>query len=451
MLFFNPNKSASSQAINEVYFGKSHELKAMENQLDKFRNKYMSRYVLNMHVNSDHDLLEFDRMVENFFGFGCFTLHIHNQAIANAFTMPVDYRFDYKFNNNDLLADRKTFKFKKEADYCVIVGIYSGIIFNPEFTTEEVMACIMHEIGHNFNASISSLNGTLAKNYISLILAIELVQTFSGAFNTELITNNNFWRVFIDKTVRKWRNNSSAIITVYDILQQMKMILYAAANFGTDIANVLTLGLLTPIFAILNGLLNILFTSGLDGIISSIIKIFSLSARVPDEQAADNFATMYGYGPATISLQQKLGTEAKDNASVVMRNINKIPIIAPLIHLNELPGFIILGLFDEHPEAMIRCKDQLNLLKNEVNKNDLDPKMRKIILADIAECEKQMVKLTKVTSAIEDPYAARKAYNAQIAKLKGDGPKVNIFGNKDKFNQYDLSYIAASKENNRNK
>ena len=84
MVFNNPN--IKQQAVNEVYFGKTPELIAIENQLDIFRNKYMNRYVFNMSVNSDSDLLKFDRMMEDFFGFGCFTLHIHNQAACTAFT-----------------------------------------------------------------------------------------------------------------------------------------------------------------------------------------------------------------------------------------------------------------------------------------------------------------------------------------------------------------------------
>ena len=72
--------------LNEAYFGKTKELLAAEQQLDKFRNKYMGKYVLNTRINSDADLLEFDRIMEQIFGFGCFTIHIHNEASCNAFT-----------------------------------------------------------------------------------------------------------------------------------------------------------------------------------------------------------------------------------------------------------------------------------------------------------------------------------------------------------------------------
>lgn len=110
MIFNNLN----DMAINEVYFGKTPELMAIEKQLDVFRNKYMGRYVFNMSVNSDEDLLKFDRMMEDFFGFGCFTLHVHNQAACNAFTLPVDYRYDYVNNGNDIIADKKDLNLRKK-------------------------------------------------------------------------------------------------------------------------------------------------------------------------------------------------------------------------------------------------------------------------------------------------------------------------------------------------
>ena len=50
------------------------------------------------------------------------------------------------------------FKFKKEAGYAAIVCIYAGLIFNPNYSTEEIMAIIMHEIGHNFQEAISGVN-----------------------------------------------------------------------------------------------------------------------------------------------------------------------------------------------------------------------------------------------------------------------------------------------------
>jgi hypothetical protein len=432
--------------IDEVYFGKSPELIAMENQLDIFREKYMGRYVLNMSVNSDPDLLKFDRMMEDFFGFGCFTIHIHNQAICNAFTLPVDYRFDVN-SNDDLIANKKTFKFKKEKDYSIILGIYSGLIFNSGFTTEEIMACILHEVGHNFNASINRSNGVLVDNYKSLMYVSYMVLILMGQFNLGFIQNNNSYRVIVDKTGKELRKNKKLCVWFYDLIKQMQAITIAVKNIEFDIIRVLTLGLVTPLILILNGcigLLRNLKDGPINILINILIKCFMLKARYTDEESADNLATMYGYGPATISLQHKFQSKEVDQSSVIMNAANNIPVIGALIHLVELPCYIVVGALDEHPEGLVRCKDQIELLKREVNKNDIDPKMKKVILSDIKECEKQIARLTEVTSVIEDPYAARKAYNRLLDTFSGGKFKKTVFGGSDKFDQYDLAYNRAS-------
>lgn len=442
MVFNNPN--IKQQAVNEVYFGKTPELIAIENQLDIFRNKYMNRYVFNMSVNSDSDLLKFDRMMEDFFGFGCFTLHIHNQAACNAFTLPVDYRYDYTNNGQDIIADKRGFKFKKEKDYSIILGIYSGLIFNPDFTTEEIMACILHEVGHNFNASINRPNGVLVNNWTAFSLVINIINLLYGAFNLDLIKNTNSWRKFVDKTGKELRKNKFFFIYLYDLYKQMIAITKAAEGITNDVLKVLTLGLATPICMVLNGITGFIINP-IGVITQKVMQVLQLKARYSDEETADNLATMYGYGPASISLQQKFQDVPKDSSSVIMGTVNKIPIIASLIHLNELPAYILVGAFDEHPEGLIRCKDQLDMLEREVNKNDIDPKMKKVILSDIKECRKQMDKLTEKTSMFEDPYAARKAYNRLLDELSGGEFKKTIFGNSNKFEEYDKAYSNALK------
>ena len=55
--------------LSEAYFGKTPEILEAEAQLNKFRNKHMKNYVLkNISVNSDPDLIMFDRMIEKIFG-----------------------------------------------------------------------------------------------------------------------------------------------------------------------------------------------------------------------------------------------------------------------------------------------------------------------------------------------------------------------------------------------
>lgn len=184
-MLVNINESKNNlQAINEVYFGKTKEILAIEKQLDLVRNKYMNRYLTNIFVNNDPDLLKLNRMIEDYFGFGCFSLNIINEPTINAFTIPIDFRLREGGTGkikSDLIVNKNTFKFEKSADYTCMVYIYSGIIFNSEFTTGEVMAMILHEIGHNFYSAINNYSsGVMVDLFVALRVIYDVYLIFFG-------------------------------------------------------------------------------------------------------------------------------------------------------------------------------------------------------------------------------------------------------------------------------
>ena len=98
--------------INEVYFGKTPELQKIENQLGKFRSKYMQNYIGAPLVNNDPDLLKYNRMMEKYFGFGCFSLSIIQTPTVNAYTTSVSSTFDTALYQKNLIVDKNHFKFK---------------------------------------------------------------------------------------------------------------------------------------------------------------------------------------------------------------------------------------------------------------------------------------------------------------------------------------------------
>ena len=85
-MLLNINESQNNlQAINEVYFGKTKEILAIEKQLDLVRNKYMNRYLTNIFVNNDTDG-NFLRIKKDSWGNsgsngGTVTLNLTNQKV----------------------------------------------------------------------------------------------------------------------------------------------------------------------------------------------------------------------------------------------------------------------------------------------------------------------------------------------------------------------------------
>lgn len=420
--------------LTEVYIGKTKELLLAETQLDIFRKKYMSKYVFNTRVNSDKDLLKFDRMMEDIFGFGCFTLHIHNQPSVNAFTMPIDFRCDYRNPTDNIIADKNGFKFKKEYSYAAILGIYSGLIFNPAFTTPEVMALLLHEIGHNFNSALNKSNGT----FTNIIVTIEtFISIMSGSplalINT--IKNSNQMRMALDTAGKNMREKNAIPVIVYDAFKQLQSVLNTTALTINDILRVGSLGTLT----IINALYNCV-RSALMYIINPaniITKIIGLNIKYKSELTADNFPTIYGYGPELASALNKFEGAEGDSSSIIMRSFNKIPVLSTIMHCNEIPVFFLAQMFDEHPHSTARIKDQLDLLNLELSKQDMDPKMVDRIKKDIKECNKSLNRLTDITTGIKDPYIGKKLYNYILSKCT---IKSKLLDDKQKFAKYDELY-----------
>ena len=420
--------------LTEVYIGKTKELLLAETQLDIFRKKYMSKYVFNTRVNSDKDLLKFDRMMEDIFGFGCFTLHIHNQPSVNAFTMPIDFRCDYRNPTDNIIADKNGFKFKKEYSYAAILGIYSGLIFNPAFTTPEVMALLLHEIGHNFNSALNKSNGT----FTNIIVTIEtFISIMSGSplalINT--IKNSNQMRMALDTAGKNMREKNAIPIIVYDAFKQLQSVLNTTALTINDILRVGSLGTLTIITALYNCV-----RSALMYIINPaniITKIIGLNIKYKSELTADNFPTIYGYGPELASALNKFEGAEGDSSSIIMRSFNKIPVLSTIMHCNEIPVFFLAQMFDEHPHSTARIKDQLDLLNLELSKQDMDPKMVDRIKKDIKECNKSLNRLTDITTGIKDPYMGKKLYNYLLSKCT---IKSKLLDDKQKFAKYDELY-----------
>lgn len=427
MIFNNPN--IKQQAVNEVYFGKTPELIAIENQLDIFRNKYIGKYI-NFKSNNDPDLLKFNRMIEDFFGFGCFNLYIANSMIPNAYTQPISGNFDLMLNHKkDLIINKNGYKFNKKYDYCTEVVIHTILIFNNYYSTSEIMAIILHEIGHNFESSINQ-NRLVLNNIYSISMILRCIH---NGWIINLIMNNNSFNK-IDIKLTKWiKDNFKLLYFLYQLIDTIKNLIKSGFREINEIFKVMSFGI-ADINRVGNAMVN--------KVVNDPLGMLCYSG----ELVADNFPTMYGYGADIISVMSKFQTEGMDNGSIVASAINKIPIISTLINMNYLPTLILFSIVDEHPYEVTRCLDQVELLRHELNKENIDPKMKKIILKDLNTCEKQLNQLQDISKGIKDPYLVTKFLNKILLKINPDF-KYLLLGNKNaRFKDYDDTYERISNE-----
>lgn len=447
-MLLNINESQNNlQAINEVYFGKTKEILAIEKQLDLVRNKYMNRYLTNIFVNNDPDLLKLNRMIEDYFGFGCFSLNIINEPTINSYTIPIDFRLREGGTGkikSDLIVNKNTFKFEKSADYTCMVYIYSGVIFNSEFTTGEVMAMILHEIGHNFYSAINNYSsGIMVDLFVALRIIYDVYLIFFGLISNPsvslmgaknlVISTDDFYK-FKEKIKKNLRQNNNLIIKLIDIQKWFKSLANTAKLSIIDIIDMASLGLINPIAGVL------------DAFDLNLFSLLFLPMKYKDERTADNFATMYGYGPDNISLDNKTSSLNIKQPSKIKTLYMKIPLISNLYALNVNIGTILFSAFDEHPIGISRCQDQLNMLKRELEKSDIDPKMKKAIQQDIKVCESNIKAIINVSGGLKNKDIIRNAWYKSLYEISDSKDLKDILlDDINKFNAYDDTYNSKLK------
>lgn len=414
------------RVLNEVYIGKTKELLAIERELDLFRNAHMERYFEPM-INSDPQLLKINRMFEKAFGFGCFTLEIINQMQINACTMSIDYKYDVKSfgKEKDVIVDKTGYKFNPAYDYAGIVMIYSGLIFNPNYTTEEIMAVILHEIGHNFFSTIDGTNGL----FILLVKTLVLISALQSNIFSLLYMFNGVDSLLV-KLDRNLREKNSIIVTVLDYYSFFTDLLAQAKTTIFGILNVLTFNLFKTVLYAFVGAIKIYS-------MSNPLNILLTMGKYKNERTADNFPSIYGYGPALTSAVNKFEAHGY-SPSKMMNAIENTPVISTIYNMISLPAEILVTAFDEHPAGIARAQDQLDLLNEELKKSDLDPKMKKVIKSDIILIEKQMQKIIDNSKGMQDPDLARHCYNRWLYEKTGSKEiKDILLSDKRRFYEYD--------------
>lgn len=401
----------------EVYFGENSNIKKMQQCITNLR-KDVFKYGFTSKFNSHPEVKKFNRLAEDEFGFKTFQLYIDYDNEVDASCVPIYLELmqtGKKFQNN-LIITKNGYKYKKEAGYVVLCVITTGALLSKDVTDREVMAFILHEIGHNFQMAIS--------DYQCMILAPKKILTYiqdldfisSKEENIEFIQNLIVEGLVITKIGRVlWR-------FLDDIMMQYPN-LYHLSEMVSSLMSILQY----PIdkFKMFINLMKMVpkMPMWLKKKLSpeNLIILF-LKGAYREEKIADNFATIYGYGPDLASLMSKY-----TSGDSVLNKL-KIPIISPLLGLFQCTMITLLTLPDEHPHTITRVKDQSDYLKEELKKEDLDPKFRKEILEQIEEIDAIVDNVISLSyeGALTDYQYTNHLYQLLLYKIFGGDP-LDIF------------------------
>lgn len=424
-----------------TYIGKTKNLLKAEKIIDKLINSDKGKDAdLNKisKFNRSKDLKELEKCFKDEFGFKEMFISIFSETIEpngtddsgktkldiitrNAYTNlpPLIIRDSLTGMPEPLFKKDKFYDYKHT--YLCDVTITADR-FDGTFTAEEVMAVILHEIGHNFDVALS----TYAASALNSINIVKLFTEGKYLATVVQLFPNIFHGMF-QKVI-------SQAISKIPVLSIATEIFARFWNFVIDRSSFLVLPNILGVLSIFSK--------------TNPRQILYSQLMFNAERFADSFATIYGYGPALISWadkEERLGALQDDLDNVMNRmsfsKKEKKEGKKDFKKYNNSTGWrfaknwtwagsaIVHALccfLDPHPATQTRCKMALEDCKKLSENKDFPPAIRAALKKDYENAKKQY-----------DTYMGlnkddKQAFIAKITKAFNE----NVFGGKMDLRSY---------------
>lgn len=400
----------SIEFVDEVYFGVNKDIEELIELLSIYRSKYMGRMGLHMYVpgsDSSKELLAFSNKLKDVFGI-IYDVSIYPSKYANAYTYPIIYNLGIENPEKHIYSTKDGWKVDPKLKYCSSINVSANVMFNPDFSDREVMAVILHEVGHSFVQIQQEICPTVQAVRDSILIATivnVILHLLMGSTFNALIDVVNYIKSF---------NGVKKFIALVDKGLRNNPIGRAIGTF-TDITLV-NLGIVVSDFA--NGLLNILGVGSLAGAITVLANpgIANGSKKQKEkirhdmrdtnaygrsmEYLSDNFAADYGLGAEQTTALMKL-TYAK-NEDFYDKVAKGNPINFLLGELCKAPYYEIIMTTDAHPTVGERARYIQDDLKRELAKGNMNPEARKELEASIKIIDEQIKQIRKFAELKKD-------------------------------------------------
>jgi Zn-dependent protease with chaperone function len=404
------------QFVNEAYVGKTPILEEIEKQIGVIRMN-LSRY---MDFDSNKEVQKLNRLFEQQFGMDVFALHMNHHKQINAYTMVYAKNFDVVRNADEyprwIIADReKGYRFKPNNNICISAVIFYGLLANPDFTDAEILAIILHELGHNFADFIDKkirIANVSTMVIIEVLLLREAILTIIKSAGLLTLPALIKYKSNRDNFNIKKKRKHEIKKQEKDPSELKGGIKGGIAKIEDDLGTVReVLSRLSPLNILINKFSVILrHRKPMKNLLRKSAQ-HSIDRR--NEIIADKFAGIYGYAYELGSALEKMRYQKTSGEKIVDmlpggKKINRI--------WKDL--YKDITEFDCHPHNIQRINENIKLLKDELEQADMDPKMKNVIKEQIRELEKLNKEIAEKVK--KDPDNTVAAYDAYVYKKLPD-------------------------------
>ena len=376
---FNPEPGM--EYISEGYVGKTKEVKKIEAVIAKMIKTYKADGIVKnatAELDKSPEKREIENLIQKEFGFFSVEIDIRPSMLPGAGTVPKSILLRNNCNKMPTELTAHGEKWYDASHQYSFYMILSSDMFNGRFTAGEVTACILHEVGHNFDVSLMSYIGDCML-WGACIAYGDIITPTIGHIIAK----------YIHKFIT-WVSNLTPVALLQGAIDSFaKLVTQVAGPFGS----------LSYIGMMLAGT-----TVNVRGIIQMFIGFSG-------ERFADSFVTAYGYGPEFISFIDKIDT--------VLQTRNQGLVIDTWTWSGTIAPTIVNMLIDPHPEAQTRARIVLDDMKKLLDNPNLPPKIKAAVKSDYERCKRSYDLFLQVDSDTRNAIALRFSRQTKEALLSG--------------------------------
>ena len=382
------------QIMNEAFVGRTPEINEMFITFSNARELFMDKKI----GKGQKELLKLEKQIEDYFGFGSFSVDIEPDSSINAFTFPIVTSVDVD-PSSILKVTSKGYKFDPKANVCSISRITSGLFSNKNFSHAETFAIFLHEIGHSFvNRSpvVDAYRDIWVGQVINSVIMRAILNLWKGPLAWIQSANDIMSITNFGKLVRAEVAKLQKKIPIY------RSIKYLVTSTGHKLYDILGVAVST-----------VLYLTGLPYIMNKMNDITAQSYKSRQykknpaaydrsmERLSDDFANVYGFGSDLATGLIKL--DNIDYSKSVYKYLYKCPGLGKLVEVSNGVGYDYIYTFGAHPHSADRILKLIENceyeIKNDKHLKDKDKKVLKQELQkmkDLAkDCEKMQGELAK--------------------------------------------------------
>lgn len=375
-IYFNVKDISPETSVNEVYYGKNKKLLAIEKQIGVARKPYLGRRTtIGDNFYADKEIDKVGKMLAEYFGFQYVDFNLMNDVHPNALTMVLGRGI---FTGMVTYTDRvkQTKEGMKAGNamkgFSIYTRITTGMWGNMNFSDAEVLAIILHEIGHNFQ----HVRNTPLGMYDFIMCCAMWAQLLY--LNPIGIIYDTDQRAKLGKQIK----NSPFMSSVVSAFSGLKGFISA---FSASIDAIYTI--FAPFAKIVKATVNTAITVTQDP-----LSLLSMSKSA--EYISDDFANKLGYGAELGTALTKI--TADKSATGVTKAVYNIPIFKELNDIVTVVASTILSPISSHPPVGKRIKNMITELEKDLKSSDLSPALKKEVrlqIDQLSKCADDMINI----------------------------------------------------------